>query len=232
MALQLQKKKETENNREYAYRILHDSIMTLHLPPGTVLNEGELSDILEISRTPVHEAIIKLKSEYLVEVYPQSASKVSLIDLELLKEGVFLCSTVEPAILRKICGQINPDELRPLKQNLDNQALALELENPIHTFLKLDDAFHQIIYNIANKPKTWYSVKSISSHYDRVRYIDAILNENNLKNIYNQHKTIYHLILMGITYDFDFDEFYIKHLGTFRKNFESLMEQYSHYFLS
>ena len=205
--------------------------MTLHLPPGTVLNESELSDILEISRTPVHEAIIKLTSEHLVEVYPQSASKVSLIDMELLKEGVFLRSTVELAIFRKICGQISSYELLPLKQNLDNQQIALESENPIDTFFKLDDAFHKIIYNIANKPKTWYSVKSISSHYDRVRYIDAILNETDLKSIYNQHKTIYHLILMGLTHDFDFDEFYIKHLGTFRKNFESLMEKYPHYFL-
>lgn len=232
MTLKLLKKKEKENNREYAYRLLRSNIMTLHLPPGTILNEGELADILGISRTPVHEAIIKLKSEYLVEVYPQSGSKVSLIDLEILKEGLFLRSTVEPVILKTIAGHINSDGLKPLKQNLESQLNALELEDPIDTFFKLDDEFHRIMYNIANKPKTWYSIKSVSSHYDRVRYIDAIISKTDLMDIYNQHKNIYHLILMGITNDSELDQFYNRHLGTFQKNFERLVEQYSHYFLN
>jgi GntR family transcriptional regulator, rspAB operon transcriptional repressor len=232
MTLKLLKKKEKENNREYAYRLLRSNIMTLHLPPGTILNEGELADILEISRTPVHEAIIKLKSEYLVEVYPQSGSKVSLIDLEILKEGLFLRSTVEPVILKTIAGHINSDGLKPLKQNLESQLNALELEDPIDTFFKLDDEFHHIMYNIANKPKTWYSIKSVSSHYDRVRYIDAIISKTDLKDLYNQHKNIYHLILMGITNDSELDQFYNRHLGTFQKNFERLVEQYSHYFVN
>ena len=232
MILKLQKKREKETNREYAYRVLRSNIMTLHLPPGTILNESELADILDISRTPVHEAIIKLKSEYLVEVYPQSASKVSLIDLEILKEGMFLRSIVEPAILRSIAGQINSDGLKPLKQNLEAQKLALELEDPIDTFFKLDDEFHHIMYNIANKPKTWHSIKGVSSHYDRVRYMDAILSTTDLTDLYNQHKNIYHLILMGLTHDYDLDKFYNKHLETFYKNFENVMEQYSHYFLT
>jgi Transcriptional regulators len=231
MPLQLQKKRDKENNSEYAYRLLRYNIMTLHLPPGTILNEGELSDILGISRTPIHEAVIKLKSEYLVEVYPQSASKVSLIDLEILKEGVFLRSLVEPAILRNIAGQINSEVLKPLKQNLDSQQNALELEDPVDTFFKLDDEFHHLMYNIANKSKTWYAIKSVSSHYDRVRYIDAILSKTDLKDLYDEHKKIYHLILMGLPYEYDLNQFYNKHLGTFYKNFESLMEQYSNYFL-
>lgn len=230
MPLRLQKKKEKENNSEYAYRILYDNIMTLHLPPGTILNEGELSELLGVSRTPVHEAIIKLKSEHLVKVFPQRASKVSLIDLELLKEGVFLRSTVEPAILKIIAGQINSSGLKPLKENLEKQEAAIGLEDSIDTFFKLDDEFHRIIYNIANKSKTWSSVKSVSTHYDRVRYIDAIVNKTDLNYFYNEHKNIYHLILMGINNDSEFDKFYNNHLRTFRKNFETLLGQYKDYF--
>lgn len=231
MQIELPKRKEKETNREYAYRALRYNIMVLKLLPGTTLNEGKLSEIFNISRTPIHEAIIQLKSEHLVEVYPQSGSRVSLIDMSILKEGLFLRSVVEPVILKQIAGNINLEMLAPLKENLDMQKSILLEENPIDIFFKLDDKFHQIIYNIANKSKTWYSIKSITTHYDRVRYIDAILNNTHLEFIYRQHKKMYNLILIGFTSDFNLDEFYENHLGIFRNNFEKLLEENSDYFL-
>lgn len=231
MNLKLQNKKEKESNREYAYRILHSNIMTLQLPPGSILNEGELSQLLSISRTPVHEAIIKLQSEYLVNVYPQSASKVSLINVEYLKEGLFLRSIVEPAIIKKIAGLISSKGLAPLQENLEQQLEAIHSEDPISTFFKLDDIFHQMIYDLANKSNTWYSIKSVCSHYDRARYIDAILNNTDLKEIYNEHKKIYHIILMGITQEVEFEQYYKNHLHTFDKGFDNLIEHYSDYFI-
>lgn len=234
MTLQLQKRKEKENNREYAYRILHDNIMTLQLPPGTVLNEGELAEIFETSRTPIHEAILQLKTEHLVEVLPQSASKVSLIDMEIMKEGLFLRTLVEPALVKTIAGQIHSDRLEPLRQNLEVQKILVKQvnshEETIDSYLKLDDEFHHIIYNLANKPKTWFSVKSLSSHYDRIRYFDAILNKKDINTFYKNHKTIYHTIQVGIFDESAFELSYHKHLKGSLENFEDLKEQYAHYF--
>ena len=43
---------EGENNREYAYRVLRQNIITLQFAPGQTLSEAELSEKLEMSRTP------------------------------------------------------------------------------------------------------------------------------------------------------------------------------------
>lgn len=231
MDLILQNKKPKETNSEYAYRILHRNIMTLQLPPGAIINEGELSQLLSISRTPVHEAVLKLRTEYLVNVYPQSASKVSLINVEFLKEGLFLRSILEPAIIKKIAGMISLDNLSPLKENLEQQLLAINSKDPISTFFQLDDNFHRIIYDLANKSNTWHSVKGVCSHYDRARYIDAIVNKTDLNEIHNEHKKIYHFILMGITNENEFDQFYQYHLHTFDKGFENLTKHYPEYFI-
>lgn len=231
MELKLRNKLAKESNSEYAYRILHSNIMTLQLPPGSILNEGELSQILSVSRTPVHEAILKLRSENLVNVYPQSASKVSLINIEFIKEGLFLRSNIEPAIIKKISGLISSQELLPLKQNLEQQQQSIHSEDPINTFFKVDDDFHHIIYDLANKQNTWYSVKSVCSHYDRARYMDAILNKTGLNEIYNEHKKIYHYILMGISQENDFNQFYQNHLNTFDKGLDNVIQHYSSYFL-
>ena len=154
--------------------------MTLQLMPGTTLNEGELTELLGISRTPIHEAIIMLKEESLVDVFPQSGSRVSMIHIDILKEGYFVRSVIEPEIIRQIAGNIPEDGMQALRDNLDRQKAALENEEKIDPFFKLDDEFHHQIYTMAGKQKTWYAMKKVSSHYDRVRYLDAIMNKTDL----------------------------------------------------
>lgn len=79
---------EGENNREYAYRVLRQNIITLQFAPGQTLSEAELSEKLEMSRTPVHEAVMMLKNEWLVDVQAQRGSSVSMIRVGLPARGL------------------------------------------------------------------------------------------------------------------------------------------------
>ena len=49
-----------ENARTYALRVLQYNIINLELVPGSTVSENELSAILNLSRTPVREALIEL----------------------------------------------------------------------------------------------------------------------------------------------------------------------------
>lgn len=230
MPIKLTEKRDGENNREYAYRLLRSNIMTLQLMPGVTLNEGELAELLGISRTPIHEAIIMLKEESLVDVIPQSGSRVSLINIEILKEGNFLRSVIEPEIIRQVAGNIPDEKMKFLADNLKEQKEALENEEKIDSFFKLDDKFHHLLYTTAGKNKTWYAIKKVSSHYDRVRYLDAIMNKTDLSVIHKEHRDIYHMLLLGLPVDFDLKYFYERHLGTYRKHFQEILEKYPEYF--
>lgn len=74
---ELREKAPHETVREYAYRVLYQNIMTLKLPPGTAMSEQELSGVLNVSRTPVREAFIRLAEKGLLEVLPQRGTFVS-----------------------------------------------------------------------------------------------------------------------------------------------------------
>ena len=137
MKLRISERRKKENNREYAYRVLRDNIMTMQLLPGETLNEAELAEIFHVSRTPVHEAVIMLKEEMLVEVYPQSGSKVSYININTLKEGYFMRSVLEPEILATLAGSLSQDYVEKIKENLDLQKKVLE-ENQISCGVKGD----------------------------------------------------------------------------------------------
>src|SRR5918994_7536804 len=64
---------------ERAYRELRDRIVTLRLPPGTVLREDDLMAELAIGRTPLREAVKRLALENLVAVRPRRGTFVSAV---------------------------------------------------------------------------------------------------------------------------------------------------------
>jgi DNA-binding GntR family transcriptional regulator len=65
---------------ERAYRALEEEIVTLRIPPGTVVSEAILSRRLGVGRTPVREALQRLAREWLVVILPRRGIVVSDID--------------------------------------------------------------------------------------------------------------------------------------------------------
>lgn len=63
-----------------AYHALEEEIVTLRIPPGTVVSEAILSRRLGVGRTPVREALQRLAREWLVVILPRRGIMVSDID--------------------------------------------------------------------------------------------------------------------------------------------------------
>ncbi len=220
-----------ENNRDYAYRILRKSIMMLNLEPGEALSEGELSEVLGMSRTPVHEALILLKNEGLVDILPQRGSKVSCISLNQVKEGYFMRQILEAAIITDIAGTLAPDQMQLLKENLDRQRLLLAGEEP-HTeyFIELDDQLHKLLYRFSRRDRIWTAVHSLNSHYDRIRYLDTLVNTVDLNVVLKHHIDLYYYLLLGIPADVDIQKFCRSHLGRFMLDFQKTIAAHPKYF--
>ena len=56
---------------DIAYEQIEEAIITLRIPPGSVISELTLSEMLNIGRTPIREAIQRLAREHLLLVLPQ-----------------------------------------------------------------------------------------------------------------------------------------------------------------
>jgi DNA-binding GntR family transcriptional regulator len=65
---------------ERAYHELRDRIVTLRLPPGSMLREDALMRELGIGRTPLREAVKRLALENLVAVQPRRGTFVAAVD--------------------------------------------------------------------------------------------------------------------------------------------------------
>ena len=232
LPLLLEPRNAGENNREYAYRVIRRNIMTAQLQPGCVLNEAELCEQLGMSRTPVHEALSMLRTEWLAEILPQRGSRVSLIRVDYVKEGYAMRSMLEPSIIRRLAGSVSAERLSELRANLEEQASAAREDTvaPGSRFVELDNEFHRAIYHLAENDRIWQSVHAVTSHYDRVRYLDTALYQENITDILSEHWQIYNCLLIGIPSDSDVDLLMEKHLGRFRTRFLDLINRFPDYF--
>lgn len=223
-------KQEGENSREYAYRVLRENIMTLRLPPGSELREPKIAEMLSVSRTPVREALFKLRKEFLVEVYPQSGSLVSPIDLDLLREGAFLRTTVESAIISRLFGNLNEGLIRQLSENLSRQKNLAHSNDPstAYEFLRLDDEFHRFTYHAGRKDSVYVACKSLSSQFDRIRHLAIIDGVMNNATLFEEHRHLYLQLLTGM--GTDIVPFYRGHLNAYTRHLPVLLRRYPEYF--
>ena len=180
-------KHEKESNREYALRVIKENIVNMELAPGSMISEQDIANELNLSRTPVHEAIQELSSTKIIEILPQRGSHVSLIDMALVDEAVFVRSTLECAITQMACEQATENDIQELEENVTLQQFYYE-KNNLEKIMELDNKFHEKMYRITNKMQCHYMVRLISIHYDRIRELH--LHSFNPERIINEHKEI------------------------------------------
>ena len=184
-------KEPHETVREYAYRVLYQNIMTLKLPPGTAMSEQELSGILQVSRTPVREAFIRLAQKGLLEVLPQRGTFVSKIHTEQLAEFRFFRVSLVRGIVELACQEF----VDPWKTNLEfcifEQGKFVANGNA-ESFFKSDNTLHSLLYEGCGKPHIWQVVQDSNLDYARARVLnisDGYAAEQ-MEFLYEQHKVI------------------------------------------
>lgn len=181
-----------ESSKEYAMRVIRENIISLELEPGTSVSANELASEIEVSRGPIREALSELSKIGIVEVYPQSGCKISLIDYALVDQSRFLRNTLECAVVKEACRTMGQENFQRLQENIKLQEFYLENLNT-DELLKLDNAFHKMLFQMTNKMEVYALMKSFDIHFDRIRSV-SIRSVKELK-IVEDHRRIVEAIL-------------------------------------
>lgn len=190
--MQLYEKRYKETRKEYAYRVLKDNIMSIQLKPGDLISESDLSEKLNISRTPIREVLMKLKSEHLIEVKPQSGTYISLIDRNLIEEAVFMRYTLEKEVLKEACEYFPEDILMEIEKNIFAQSLIADKVGNEIEFHELDQNFHKLLFLGVNNIHVWECINNIATHYNRMRLLSELTTGK--EKILKHHKQYLEII--------------------------------------
>lgn len=169
-----------ESARERAYNTLRKKIISLELPPGTMISTQEVADYMSISRTPVREAFLALQRECLLEISHQKPSMVSLIDRGRVQQEYFTRKVLEIENMRLFAANPSEEMLGKLKKNISQQKEALEHQE-YERYQELDNEFHLLPFTETGQELAASIISQMNGHYNRVRMMirrnDEISND-------------------------------------------------------
>lgn len=149
---------------------LRDAILNVQLLPNAVLSENELAGTLQVSRTPIREAIQKLASEGLVLVVPQVGTFVARMDLARIREAMFMREAVECAAMARLPRKLPQQAIERLER-IVGAHLAAARNSDLANTLGSDEAFHRYLLELAGVPGVWRYVLEAREIHRRVRVL-------------------------------------------------------------
>jgi GntR family transcriptional regulator, rspAB operon transcriptional repressor len=126
------------------FRTLRDRIVYLEYPPGKLIPEKELCGEFGVSRTPLREALQKLKDMRLVTVIPRYGTYVSQIDINEVRLAFEVKIKLEGLAGEMAARRITAGRLDALKALIKEADLLLE-EGGHRRLIEIDNRFHEII---------------------------------------------------------------------------------------
>jgi DNA-binding GntR family transcriptional regulator len=156
--------------RDQAYGALRKAIVGAELEPGRRLSENQLAELIGVSRTPVRDALARLRDERLVAIVPQLGTFVTFIDEEAVADAHFVREALEVGAVRIAARQARPEELQALHDNLDAQGRAVA-QDDAQAFARLDDDLHRLLCDLSGREVAWRLSERTRGQLDRVRLL-------------------------------------------------------------
>jgi DNA-binding GntR family transcriptional regulator len=190
LALRPMADEEPESSRaEMVYKRVVNAIQSGALRPGQRIREAELAKALNVSRTPIREAMHKLTAEGLVVAGPSRGLAVVELDEGQVQELYFVRSTLEGAAARLAAQYASANEIGFLRRLLDDLAQtatpaeAAESNRVFHKAILqaarnqyLTRALTQLSTYLALLPSTTFELpgRREKAHEEHRKIVDAI----------------------------------------------------------
>src|SRR4051794_853534 len=156
--------------RDQAYAALRAAIVGAQLEPGRRLSENQLADLIGVSRTPVRDALARLRDERLVAIVPQLGTFVTFIDEEAVADAHFVREALEVGAVRIAADQATGDDLAALHDTLRAQERAVAADDA-EAFARLDDDLHRLLCDLSGREVAWRLSERTRGQLDRVRLL-------------------------------------------------------------
>jgi DNA-binding GntR family transcriptional regulator len=145
---------------EHVAQRLRQMLVEGRIAPGAKLNERELCEVLEVSRTPLREAIKMLAAEGLVELLPNRGAIAVSLGEEDIRHTFEVMGGLEALSGELAAQRITDQELAELRA-LHFEMLAAYTRRDLSNYYRLNALIHRGINAAAKNPV-------LSATYDRV----------------------------------------------------------------
>lgn len=187
--------KKNTSLSDKAYEIIKEAIISNKLKPGEILAEEKLAEELQISRTPIKAALLKLVYEEIAEINQSKNVVVSDITQKDIEDITLVRESLESLAVLLLKDNITKKQIDEIKCKYIEQLHMIE-NNKNEDFIELDYEFHVKIAEYANNSFLREMIKKANLTTKRFLILSGTVNQyGSMAN--KEHKEIIDYIEKG-----------------------------------
>jgi DNA-binding GntR family transcriptional regulator len=144
---------KTERVTDTVYQVLREGIVNRTFPPGSKLNVDEIARRLDVSRTPVHEALAVLATDGLVDVQPRRGTFVTAFTRDDYAETLDVRRALEVLACETACERATEADIAALRTLMHGMECSVAETDDAQAAAKVHDAmnssFHRLLVQLS-----------------------------------------------------------------------------------
>ena len=132
--------------KDHVYNYIADEILKGNLVPEEKINENNICQELNISRTPVREALIQLASEGVLENVPRKGFIIKSVTPKEAENIYAVIGTLDGFAASLACPFLTETHIKDMEFYIDSMDLSIK-SNHYEMYYKQQETFHSIYIN-------------------------------------------------------------------------------------
>ena len=171
-----------------AYDFVKAAILNMELRPGQPLVDSDLARRVQVSRTPVREALRRLQTEGLVVRGPHKGWRACSLSREDIDQIFDLKESLEGLAARRAAQRIDLQNAEQLLQVVERMEEASQSADR-QTWMALDAQYHEIIFQVVGNERLRQIVSNLNDQWHRLR-VGHLAVEGRIQRAAQEHRWI------------------------------------------
>jgi DNA-binding GntR family transcriptional regulator len=173
-----------------AYEHVKSAVIKGDFPSGSLISEGMVCEQLSISRTPVHEAFLRLASENWLQLLSRKGAIVRAMSPSESEDVLEMREAIESSAAKRLIAEERAADLIPLlTELLDVQVDAVAAED-VDAFVISDDRFHTAVVEASGNRLAVDFMSRLRDRQQRLRHQLIRIRPAQLENALREHRLL------------------------------------------
>ncbi len=175
--------------KQIAYDYIKCKIINCEYAPNAFINEEMIAKELNVSRTPIREALMRLEQEQLINILPKRGIVVCPLTPDLITSIFETRILLEPYIIENYGMYLDKDKLLYFKNKYEGEEYRKDKSE-----FEIDDEFHIFLYNCSKNKYLVKTLENTTVQNQRIRIYSGI-KVFRVPITYDQHISIINALL-------------------------------------
>lgn len=150
--------------KDFAYEEIRKLILRRETSEGVILSENSLAAELNMSRTPVREALQRLQMEGFLEIHPNRGVVIPEVSVVEVNETFALRMAIEEFVIKEIIPLMTEEHFLQVDELLHRQRESMERRNVLE-YLRHDKDFHDFYLRLYSNALIFSTIKRVRDRF-------------------------------------------------------------------